>query len=426
MTIAVLFISFFGLMLIGVPIAVSLGASTLFTMIFATNLPLGSVITQAFTSLDSFSLLAIPLFILAGVLMSKGGVSKRLLKMADVLVGYLVGGLAHGTILASMFFAAISGSGPATVAAIGSFMIPSMANKGYDKGFAAAVTATAGSIGVIIPPSIPFIMFGIVGGVSIGGLFLAGIIPGIIVGLALMIVSYGIAKKRDFPTEGKFPTFMEVVKAVNYAKWALLIPVIILGGIYSGFFSPTESAAVACIYAAIIGLFVYKELNFKKLYDVFLEATLLTIPVNIIISFSISFAYLLSIERIPATVANFITGISENMIITMLIISAFLFVVGMFIDTISAVVILTPILLPVAEAVGMDPIHFGVIMICNLAIGYVTPPLGVNLFVASHISNVSVERISRALIPFIVVMIVVVIILIMIPQLSLFLPGFAL
>src|SRR5699024_3854072 len=333
-----------------------------------------------------------------GVLMSQGGVSKRLLKMADVLVGYLVGGLAHGTILASMFFAAISGSGPATVAAIGSFMIPSMASKGYDKGFAAAVTATAGSIGVIIPPSIPFIMFGIVGGVSIGGLFLAGIIPGIIVGLALMLVSYGIAKNRDFPTEGKFPTFMEVVKAVNYAKWALLIPVIILGWIYSGFFSPTESAAVACIYAAIIGLFVYKELDFKKLYNVFLEATLLTIPVNIIISFSISFAYLLSIERIPATVANFITGISENLVITMIIISAFLFVVGMFIDTISAVVILTPILLPVAEAVGMDPIHFGVIMICNLAIGYVTPPLGVNLFVASHVSNVSVERISRALI----------------------------
>src|SRR5699024_3165885 len=291
----------------------------------------------------------------------------------------------------------------------------------------------------------------------IGGLFLAGIIPGIIVGLALMLVSYGIAKKRDFPTEGKFPTFMEVVKAVNYAKWALLIPVIILGGIYSGFFSPTESAAVACIYAAIIGLFVYKELDFKKLYNVFLEATLLTIPVNIIISFSISFAYLLSIERIPATVANFITGISENLVITMIIISAFLFVVGMFIDTISAVVIfvsillsvvyavgmdsiyfcmfidtisavviLTPILLPVAEAVGMDPIHFGVIMICNLAIGYVTPPLGVNLFVASHVSNVSVERISRALIPFIAVMILVVILLILIPQLSLFIPGFAL
>lgn len=426
MTIAVLFISFFALMLIGVPIAVSLGASTLFTMVFATNLPLGSIITQAFTSLDSFSLLAIPLFILAGVLMSQGGVSKRLLRLADVLVGYLVGGLAHGTILASMFFAAISGSGPATVAAIGSFMIPSMANKGYDKSFAAAVTATAGSIGVIIPPSIPFIMFGIVGGVSIGGLFLAGIIPGILIGLALMIVSYGIAKKRDFPTEGKFPTFMEVLKAINYAKWALLIPVIILGGIYSGFFSPTESAAVACIYSLIIGLFVYKELNVRKLYDAFLEATLLTIPVNIIISFSISFAYLLSIERIPATIAQFITGISENMIITMLIISAFLLVVGMFIDTISSVVILTPILLPVVEAVGMDPIHFGVFMVCNLAVGYVTPPLGVNLFVASHISKVSIEKISRALIPFIIAMIVVIIILILIPQLTLFIPNFAL
>lgn len=426
MTITVLFISFFVFMLLGVPIAISLGLSALLTMVFATNLPLGSIITQSFTSLDSFSLLAIPLFILAGVLMSQGGVSKRLLKLADVLVGYLVGGLAHGTILASMLFAAISGSGPATVAAIGSFMVPSMENKGYDKSFAAAVTAVSGTIGVIIPPSIPFIMFGIAGQVSIGGLFLAGIIPGIIIGLALMIVSYVIAKKRNFPTEGKFPTFMEVVKAINYAKWALLIPVIILGGIYSGFFSPTESAAVACMYAAFIGLFVYRELNFKKLYKVFLEATLVAVPVNIIIGFSISFAYLLSIERIPATIATFITGISENVFITMLIISAFLFVVGMFIDTIPAIVILTPILLPVAQGVGMDPIHFGVIMIVNLAIGYVTPPLGVNLFVASHISKVSIERITVASIPFIIAMIVVVIILILIPQLSLFIPSVAL
>lgn len=426
MTITVLFISFFVFMLLGVPIAISLGLSALLTMVFATNLPLGSIITQSFTSLDSFSLLAIPLFILAGVLMSQGGVSKRLLKLADVLVGYLVGGLAHGTILASMLFAAISGSGPATVAAIGSFMVPSMENKGYDKSFAAAVTAVSGTIGVIIPPSIPFIMFGIAGQVSIGGLFLAGIIPGIIIGLALMIVSYVIAKKRNFPTEGKFPTFMEVVKAINYAKWALLIPVIILGGIYSGFFSPTESAAVACMYAAFIGLFVYRELNFKKLYKVFLEATLVAVPVNIIIGFSISFAYLLSIERIPATIAAFITGISENVFITMLIISAFLFVVGMFIDTIPAIVILTPILLPVAQGVGMDPIHFGVIMIVNLAIGYVTPPLGVNLFVASHISKVSIERITVASIPFIIAMIVVVIILILIPQLSLFIPSVAL
>src|SRR5690625_827413 len=218
MTIAVLFISFFVLMLIGVPIAISLGASALFTMVTVTNLPLGSIVQQAFTSLDSFSLLAIPLFILAGVLMGQGGVSKRLLKLADVLVGYLVGGMAIGTILASMFFAAISGSGPATVAAIGSFMIPSMAERGYPKNFAAAVTATAGSIGVILPPSIPFIMFGVIGGVSIGSLFLAGIIPGILVGLALMIVSFGIAKKNDYPAEGKFPTFMEVLKAFNYAR----------------------------------------------------------------------------------------------------------------------------------------------------------------------------------------------------------------
>jgi len=423
MTVAILFISFFVLMLVGVPIAISLGASALFTMLFATNLPTTSIVQQAFTSLDSFSLLAIPLFILAGVLMGKGGVSKRLLHLADVLVGYLTGGLAIGTVLASMFFAAISGSGPATVAAIGSFMIPAMTDRGYDRPFAAAVTATAGSIGVILPPSIPFIMFGIVGGVSIGGLFLAGIIPGLIIGFALMLVSFIIAKKRDFPTEGKFPTFVEVLKAINYSKWALLIPVIILGGIYSGFFSPTESAAVACVYALIIGVFVYKELSFRDLYDVFLEATLLNIPVIIIISFSISFAYLLSIERIPATIAATISGVSENYIITMLLISAFLFVVGMFIDTISAVVILTPILLPISAAVGIDPIHFGVIMVCNLAVGYVTPPLGVNLFVASHISKESIEKISKSLIPFIIAMVISILLIIIFPAISTFIPS---
>lgn len=423
MTVAILFISFFVLMLVGVPIAISLGASALFTMVFATNLPTTSIVQQAFTSLDSFSLLAIPLFILAGVLMGKGGVSKRLLHLADVLVGYLTGGLAIGTVLASMFFAAISGSGPATVAAIGSFMIPAMTDRGYDRPFAAAVTATAGSIGVILPPSIPFIMFGIVGGVSIGGLFLAGIIPGLIIGFALMLVSFIIAKKRDFPTEGKFPTFAEVLKAINHSKWALLIPVIILGGIYSGLFSPTESAAVACVYALIIGVFVYKELSFRDLYDVFLEATLLNIPVIIIISFSISFAYLLSIERIPATIAAAISGVSENYIVTMLLISAFLFIVGMFIDTISAVVILTPILLPISAAVGIDPIHFGVIMVCNLAVGYVTPPLGVNLFVASHISKESIEKITKALIPFIIAMLISILLIIIFPALSTFIPS---
>lgn len=423
MTVAILFISFFVLMLVGVPIAISLGASALFTMVFATNLPTTSIVQQAFTSLDSFSLLAIPLFILAGVLMGKGGVSKRLLHLADVLVGYLTGGLAIGTVLASMFFAAISGSGPATVAAIGSFMIPAMTDRGYDRPFAAAVTATAGSIGVILPPSIPFIMFGIVGGVSIGGLFLAGIIPGLIIGFALMLVSFIIAKKRDFPTEGKFPTFVEVLKAINHSKWALLIPVIILGGIYSGLFSPTESAAVACVYALIIGVFVYKELSFRDLYDVFLEATLLNIPVIIIISFSISFAYLLSIERIPATIAAAISGVSENYIVTMLLISAFLFIVGMFIDTISAVVILTPILLPISAAVGIDPIHFGVIMVCNLAVGYVTPPLGVNLFVASHISKESIEKITKALIPFIIAMLISILLIIIFPALSTFIPS---
>src|SRR5699024_9298688 len=251
MTIAILFGSMFLLMFIGVPIALSLGLASLATMVFTTDSSPSVIIQKAFTSLDSFPLMAIPFFILAGVLMSYGGISRRLLNLATALIGFISGGLAMVTVLASMFFAAISGSGPATVAAIGSFMIPSMKENKYDEGFAAAITASAGSIGVLIPPSIPFVMYGVVGTVSIGAMFLAGIIPGIILGIALMASSYITAKKNGYKGTGKIPTFKDVLKAVNEAKLALLIPIIILGGIYGGFFSPTESAAVASIYALL-------------------------------------------------------------------------------------------------------------------------------------------------------------------------------
>src|SRR5699024_5157784 len=281
------------------------------------------------------------------------------------------------TVLASMFFAAISGSGPATVAAIGSFMIPAMKEKNYGSGFAAAITASAGSMGVLIPPSIPFVMYGVVGTVSIGSMFLAGIIPGIILGLSLMLISYFVAKKEGYAGTGEIPTFKDVLKALNEAKLALLIPVIILGGIYAGLFSPTESAAVAAAYALFVGVFIYKEMNLRDLYEAFSSAALTSATTVIIIGFSISFAYLMTRERIPVIIADFIVSISDNPIIIILIINLFLLIVGMFIDTISAIVILTPILLPVVTNIGMDPIHFGIILVMNLAIGFVTPPLGV-------------------------------------------------
>jgi C4-dicarboxylate transporter, DctM subunit len=425
LTIALLFISLFVFLLIGVPVAIALGASALVTIYFTTTLPLTIMTQKAFTALDSFPLLAIPFFMLAGVLMGKGGVSRRLLTLATMLVGWMVGGLAMVTVVTCMFFAAISGSGPATVAAIGSFMIPSMKEKKYDEGFAAAVTAAAGSIGVIIPPSIPFVMYGVIGGVSVGGMFLAGIIPGIIIGLGLMAVSYFIAKKRDYKPETTVNyTFKEVLRALWDAKWALMIPVIILGGIYGGVFSPTEAAVVACVYGIIIGLFIHKEMTLKDIYDCIRESVVINATTMIIVGLSISFAYIMTLEQIPNTIAGFITELSSNPIVILLVINILLLIVGMFIDTISALVVLTPILLPIVTAVGIDPIHFGVILVANLAIGFITPPLGVNLFVASSISGIKLEKIVMAIMPFLLSMIITLLLITYIPALSMWLPTF--
>lgn len=424
MTVAILFISLFVFLLIGVPIAIALGASALLTIYFTTTLPLTIMTQKAFTSLDSFPLLAIPFFMLAGILMGKGGVSKRLLNLATILVGWMVGGLALVTVVSCMFFAAISGSGPATVAAIGSFMIPSMREKNYGEGFSAAVAAASGSIGVIIPPSIPFVLYGVIGGVSVGSMFLAGIFPGIILGAGLMIVSFLISKKRDYKPEMRVNySAKELLKAFYDAKWALLIPVIILGGIYGGIFSPTEAAVVAVVYAIIIGVFVHKELTMKDLYDSFREAVVINATTMIIIGLSISFAYIMTLEQIPASIADFITNLSTNPFVILLVINLLLLIVGMFIDTISALVVLTPILLPIVTAVGVDPIHFGVILVANLAIGFITPPLGVNLFVASSVSGVKIEKITMAILPFLLSMIISLLVITYVPVLSTWLPD---
>ncbi|CAM3397129.1 hypothetical protein GCM10009865_19340 [Aeromicrobium ponti] len=425
MTVAILFISLIVFLLIGVPIAIALGASALLTIYFTTTLPLTIMTQKAFTSLDSFPLLAIPFFMLAGILMGKGGVSKRLLNLATILVGWMIGGLALVTVVSCMFFAAISGSGPATVAAIGSFMIPSMREKNYGEGFSAAVAAASGSIGVIIPPSIPFVLYGVIGGVSVGSMFLAGILPGIILGAGLMIVSFLISKKRDYKPEKRINySTKELLKALYDAKWALLIPVIILGGIYGGIFSPTEAAVVAVVYAIIIGVFVHKELSMKDLYDSFREAVVINATTMIIIGLSISFAYIMTLEQIPASIADFITNLSTNPFVILLVINLLLLIVGMFIDTISALVVLTPILLPIVTAVGVDPIHFGVILVANLAIGFITPPLGVNLFVASSVSGVKIEKISMAILPFLLSMIISLLVITYVPALSIWLPEF--
>lgn len=425
MTVAALFGTLFLCLLLGVPIAIALGVSALFTIYYFTTLPLNIITQKAFTSLDSFPLMAIPFFMLAGILMGKGGVSKRLLNLATALVGWMMGGLAMVTVVSCMFFAAISGSGPATVAAIGSFMIPAMKAKNYGEGFAGAVSAAAGSIGVIIPPSIPFVLYGVVAGVSVGSMFLAGIIPGLLIGFLLMVASFVIAKKNNYTaaTTEKF-SFKDVAKATYDAKWALLIPVIILGGIYGGVFSPTEAAVVAVVYATVIGVFVYKELTWKDIYNSLVEAVLINASTMIIIGLSISFAYIMTLEQIPASIAEFITSLSDNKFVILLVINILLLVVGMFIDTISALVVLAPILLPIVTAVGVDPVHFGVILVANLAIGFITPPLGVNLFVASSVSKIPLERIIVGIIPFLLVMIFSLLVITYVPELSTWLPSF--
>lgn len=422
MTILVLFGTLFLLILLSVPIGIAIGASTIITIYFAVdNIDVGTVAQKAFTSLDSFPIMAIPFFILAGVLMGKGGVSKRLLDFANSLVGFMTGGLAMVTVLACMFFAAISGSGPATVAAIGSFMIPAMQEKKYGGGFASALTATAGSTGVVIPPSIPFVLLGVTGSLSISDLFIAGILPGVVIGVVLMITSYIVIKLKGIKVEpeDKKINIKNVWTSFYKAIWALLTPVIVLGGIYAGFFTPTEAAAVAIVYGLFVGVFIYKELRWKEIYESLVETIQITGATLYMIGLSIAFAYLLTIERIPSQIADTIVSISDNPIIILLLINIFLLIVGAFIDTIAAIVILTPILLPVATEMGVDPIHFGVIMVVNLAIGFITPPVGVNLFVSSAVGKVPFDKIVRASLPLFMAMIIALLLITYIPSLSL-------
>ena len=390
---------------LSIPIGITLGLATGIAMWLTSDIPMIMLAQKSVTGLDSFPLLAIPFFILAGALMCNGGISRRLVALAESLVGYIVGGLAMVTVLACMFFAAISGSGPATVSAIGSFMIPSMKERKYDAGFAAAITAAAGTIGVIIPPSIPFVIYCVVAQCSIGDMFIAGIIPGIIIGIALMLVCYITARKRNYKTMTDRPRFSEVAKAFKESFWALLVPLIILGGIYGGIFTPTEAAVVAVVYSVVIGKFVYRELDMKVLYDCLKSTGLINGATSFLIGLSMAFASHLAMAQIPAKIAAWLTTFVDSPFLLLMIINVFLLVIGCFVDNIAAVIILTPILLPVVKMIGIDPIHFGLIITVNLACGFISPPYGINLFVASAISGESIESISREIIPAFVAMV---------------------
>lgn len=403
---------------IGVPIGISVGVSTAIAMYFTSSTPLIVISQNAFTALDSFPLLAVPLFILSGNLMGYGGISRRLVKLADSLVGFVTGGLAMVTVMACMFYSAISGSAVATVSGIGSFMIPEMKKKKYDAGFAAALTAASGSLGVIIPPSISFVIYGIITGVSIGELFIAGIIPGILLGLGLMLVAYMVSRKNKYPKGEAFPSSKELLASFKDSFAALLVPVIILGGIYGGIFTPTEAAAVSVVYSLIVGLFVYRELNGENLFQAFLDTIVVNGAVTFMLGLSMAFARFLTIAGIPKFITTLLLELTGSRSLTLLVINVVLLIAGCFIDNISAAIIFVPILLPVVTSFGVNPVHFGVITTVALAIGFITPPYGPNLFVASSISGVSIEGITRHVWPFFFILTVILFVLTYMPSLS--------
>ena len=418
---AILFISFFIFLILGVPIGICLGLSSVCAILYS-GTSLTIVATNMYSGISKFLLLAIPFFVLSGNIMAKAGISKRLIKFVDTCVGHKKGGIAIVCVIVACFFGAISGSGPATVAALGAVLIPAMVEQGgFSAPFSTALMATSSSIAIVIPPSIAFVVYASITGTSIADMFMAGIVPGLLMGVALVIVVMLEAKKHNIKPSREKASGKERWDAFKDAFWGFLMPIIILGGIYGGFFTPTEAAAVSCVYTFIIGTFVYKEIHWKEFVDCMKDTVVIAGATSFIVGMSTSFAYVMTLEQVPETLSAFILGISDNKIIILLLMNVFLLVVGMFMDNISSCTILAPILLPVAVALGVNPVHFGIVMTMNLAIGFITPPYGVNLFVVSSVAHIPFERIVKWIWPFIGVIIVVLLLTTYIPQLSLLL-----
>lgn len=408
------------LFIIKVPIGYALIISSI-PAILLSGMPLDIIPKRLFTACDSFAFMAVPFFILAGTLMSQGGISERLIAFANSLIGRFSGGLGLVSVVACMFFAAISGSSAATTAAIGGIMIPEMEKRGYARDFSAAINASGGTIGVIIPPSIPFVTYGILTGASVSTLFIAGFGPGICMGLALMVVIYFISKKHGYREDHK-AGWGEIGRSFLRAVLAILMPVIVLGGIYSGKFTPTEAAVVAVVYGLIVGVFIYRNINFKSLVNILKDASVSTAQILLLICAANLFGYVLTYNRIPDMVASFVLGISTNKLVILLLIDVLLLIVGTFMDTVAALIILVPIFFPVISQLGVNPVHFGMIICVGLAIGMITPPFGCCLFVACGVADITLEAITKKVIPFIIALVAVLLLVTYFEPVSLFLP----
>ena len=421
MVIATLFILLFALMLLGVPVAVALGATTLVTSFLFTDMDLMGISSKIFDGLNKYTLMAIPMFILAGSLLSRGSSATRIIEFAKTLVGHLPGGLPIAAILASIIFAAVSGSSPATVAAIGSVMYGAIKQAGYNEQFAIGTIATSGTLGILIPPSIVFIVYGVTADESIGKLFMAGVIPGLMIGAMMMIATYFLAKRSGFKG-GKRATIKEQYTAFKNAFWALMIIVIVIGGIYGGIFTPTEAGAFSVMYALFISVYIYKDTKFKDLYQIVLDSAQTSSMIFFIIANAMLFAHFLTDEQIPQHITQMILEANVGPLMFLLIINILLLFMGQFMEPSSVVMITVPLLLPIGMALGIDPIHLGVIMVVNMEIGMITPPVGLNLFVASGITGLSLKDVIVASLPMTAILLVGLVMVTYIPAISLWLP----
>ena len=418
----VLFVCLFAFMALGMPVAISLGLSSLITIFFFSQDSLASMSIKLFETSEHYTLLAIPFFVLAGNLMSTGGVARRMVTFAIAAVGHLRGGLAIASILACMLFAAVSGSSPATVVAIGSIVIAGMVKNGYTQEFGAGVICNAGTLGILIPPSIVMVVYAAVTEVSVGRLFMAGVVPGIVLGLMLMFAVWWRAGKLQITPPPK-ASMGEVFRSFRESMWGLALLVIIMGGIYGGVFTPTEAAAVSAVYALFVALVIYRDLKVKDMPEVFLESAKTTVMLMFIVANALLFAHVLTTERIPQTIAEHILAVGMSPWMFLLVVNIILLIAGNFMEPTGIILILAPILFPIATELGIDPIHLGVIMVVNMEIGMVTPPVGLNLFVTSGVTGMNLVQVTRAALPWLSVLLIFLVMVTYIPSISLALPN---